>query len=307
MSGRLLEKAWKRQRQARDWVIAQALFGLLAILRRFPARKGLALADRLAQWIGPKTSRHRVAVENLRLAFPNMDEAAIQDLARRNWGQMGRIAAEYVFLDDIFDFDPSKDASDGMVEVEGIDVFLELRDNPKPIIFFTAHLGSFELLPICAAAIGIELTALFRQPNNRYIAREVLSARRTRGGHLVPSKAGAAWALAGTLERGGNVGMLVDQKFKRGEPTTFFGRPCRTNPLLPKLARKFECDIYPARCVRLPGGRYRLSLEPRLDLARGPSGEIDVRASCQQLNDVVERWVREYPDQWMWFHRRWAM
>ncbi len=307
MSGRFLEKAWKRQRQARDWLVAQALFGLLAALRRFPARKGLALADRLAQWVGPKTSRHKIAIENLTLAFPEKSTAEIEDLARRNWGQMGRIAAEYVFLDEIFDFDPENITPEGMVEVEGVDIFLQLRDNPKPIIFFTAHLGSFELLPICAAAIGLNLTALFRQPNNRYIAREVLSARRTRGGHLVPSKAGAAWALAGTLESGGNVGMLVDQKFKRGELTTFFGRPCRTNPLLPKLARKFDCDIYPARCVRLPDGRYRLSLEQKLELPRGPGGEIDVAASCQRLNDVVERWVREVPEQWMWFHRRWKV
>ncbi len=307
MSGRVLETAWKRQRQARDWLIAQALFALLAVLRRFPARKGLAFADRLAQWIGPKTSRHKVAVENLRLAFPEKDEAAIEDLARRNWGQMGRIAAEYVFLDEIFDFDPTRDPAGGTIEVEGVETFLKLRDNPKPIIFFTAHLGSFELLPICAATFGLDLTALFRQPNNRYIAREVLSARRTRGGHLVPSKAGAAWALAGALESGRHVGMLVDQKFKRGELTTFFGRPCRTNPLLPKLARKFDCDIHPARCVRLPGGRYRLMLEPRLELPRLATGEIDVQASCQRLNDVVERWVREYPEQWMWFHHRWKI
>lgn len=307
MSGRFLERAWKRQRQSRDWLVAQALFAMLAVLRRFPARKGLAFADRLAQWIGPKTSRHRIAIENLTLAYPEKSAAEIEDIARRNWGQMGRIAAEYVFLDEIFDFDPAREPGTGMVEVEGIDLFLRLRDNPRPIIFFTAHLGSFELLPICAATFGLDLTALFRQPNNRYIAREVLSARRTSGGHLVPSKAGAAWALAGTLEAGGNVGMLVDQKFKRGEPTTFFGRPCRTNPLVPKLARKFDCDIHPARCIRLPDGRYRLVLEPRLDLARRPDGEIDVTASCQQLNDVVERWVREHPDQWMWFHRRWQM
>jgi KDO2-lipid IV(A) lauroyltransferase len=123
----------------------------------------------------------------------------------------------------------------------------------------------------------------------------------------VPSKAGAAWALVGTLERGGAVGMLVDQKFKKGLQTTFFGRPCRTNPLVPKLARQFDCEIYPARSIRLPNGRYRLELKPRLDLPRGADGSIDVAASCQTLNDVVEGWVREHPEQWMWFHRRWQV
>ncbi|MBB3998194.1 lipid A biosynthesis lauroyl acyltransferase [Aureimonas pseudogalii] len=300
-----LAKAWKIQKKARDVVAAQALFAILRVLRRLPPQTGLRVADRMARLIGPFTPRHRLALENLRLAYPEKDAAWIEATARANWGQMGRIAAEYVFLDAIFDYDPERPPGEGLVEVEGMERFVALRDDPRPIIFFTGHLGCFELLPICAATFGLDVTALFRPPNNRVIAREVLAARRTRGGHLVPSKAGAAWALAGKLQAGGNVGMLVDQKFAKGEPTTFFGRPCRTNPLLPKLARQFDCDVYPARAVRLPGGRYRLILEPKLDLPRGANGEIDIRASCQALNDVVERWVRDTPEQWMWFHRRW--
>ena len=101
--------------------------------------------------------------------------------------------------------------------------------------------------------------------------------------------------------------MLVDQKFQKGTPSLFFGRPCLTNPLLPKLARQFDAEVYPARCVRLPNGRYRLQLEPKLDLPRTGDGDIDVAASAQVLNDVVERWVRETPEQWMWFHRRWQI
>ncbi|RQP14026.1 MAG: lipid A biosynthesis lauroyl acyltransferase, partial [Brucella intermedia] len=165
---------------------------------------------------------------------------------------------------------------------------------------------NFELLPICAATFGLNVTALFRPPNNPYIADKVLKARRTNMGHLVPSKAGAAWSLAHILDEGGNVGMLVDQKFRRGVPSTFFNRPVKTNPLLAKLARQYDCDVYPARCIRLPGGRYRLELYERMELPRDDKGEIDVAATAQLLNDTVETWVREYPGQWMWFHKRWG-
>ena len=299
-------KAWKRWRKASDFVVAQTLFLLLRLLRLLPARAGLATAAAIGRTLGPLTPRHRLAVENLSLAYPEKDAAWIDATARANWEQMSRLAAEYVYLDEIFDFDPER-PHEGIVEVEGIEIFEELRQRKGPFIFFTGHLGCFELLPICAATFGLEVTALFRQPNNRHIARKILSTRRTRGGHLVPSKAGAAWALVGTLERGGAVGMLVDQKFKKGLQTTFFGRPCRTNPLVPKLARQFDCEIYPARSIRLPNGRYRLELKPRLDLPRGADGSIDVAASCQTLNDVVEGWVREHPEQWMWFHRRWQV
>ena len=124
-------------------------------------------------------------------------------------------------------------------------------------------------------------------------------------GSLLPSRAGASIALARVLEEGGNIGVLVDQKFHRGVITSFFGRPCETSPLVPKLARQFECDVYPARCKRLPGKRYRLEMEEKLELPRGADGRIDVKASAQMLNDVVERWIREDPGQWMWFHKRW--
>ncbi|UIJ73213.1 lipid A biosynthesis lauroyl acyltransferase [Aurantimonas sp. HBX-1] len=293
-----------RSKRAVDYVVAQVLFAILRLLRLLPAEAGLAFADRAARLIGPLTPRHRLAKDNLRRAFPERDEAWVEKTARANWGQMGRIAAEYVYLDDLFDFDPER-PGEGRIEVEGIETFIELRERKGPFIFFTGHLGCFELLPIGAAAFGLEFTALFRQPNNRYIAKEVLSARRTTGGHLVPSKAGAAWSLAGILQRGGAVGMLVDQKFQKGVRTTFFGRPCKTNPLLPKLARQYEAEIYPARSIRLPDGRYRLELKPRLDLPRDAAGTVDVEATCQLLNDVVEGWVREHPEQWMWFHDRW--
>ena len=302
----VVKKLWKRWRKSVQWTTAQLVFALLFLLRRLPPKAALATAAALGRRIGPLTPRHRLAKENLRLAYPGKDESWIERTARDNWEEMSRLAAEYVFLDEIFDFDPSR-PDEGVIEVDGIDSFIDLRERKGPFIFFTAHLGCFELLPICAATFGLEVTALFRQPNNRYIARRILATRRTRGGHLVPSKAGAAWALAGRLDHGGSVGMLVDQKFSKGVRTTFFGRECRTNPLLPKLARQFDCEIYPARSIRLPDGRYRLELKPRLELPRGADGSIDIAASCQTLNDVVEGWVREHPEQWMWFHRRWQV
>ena len=293
-----------RAKRAADYVVAQILFGLLRVVRLLPPDTGLALADRVGRLLGPLTPRHRLAKNNLRQAFPDRDADWIETTARENWGQMGRIAAEFVFLEGLFDFDPEH-PGDGRVEVEGIETFIELRDRKGPFIFFTGHLGCFELLPIGAAAFGLEFTALFRQPNNRYIAKEVQSARKTSGGHLIPSKAGAVWSLAGILKGGSSVGVLVDQKFRKGVRTTFFGRPCRTNPLLPKLARQYGAEIYPARCVRLPNARYRLELMPRIEPPRDETGAIDIEGTCQMLNDVVEGWVREHPAQWMWFHDRW--
>jgi len=289
-----------------DWLWAHLVTRLLSLIGYLPASASIKFFARLARLIGPLTPRHKIALANLRAAYPEKKPAELRAIANEMWSNMGRLFAEYVFLDKIFDFDPTS-RQPGLIEVEGIDIFLALREEKsRPHIFFTIHSGNFELLPICAASFDLEVTALFRPPNNPYIAKRVLRARRTKMGHLVPSKAGSAFVLAGKLQKGGNIGALIDQKFRRGIAGTFFNRPVKTNPLVPKLARQFDCDIYPARCIRLAGGRYRLELHDKLDLARGENGSIDVVAVTQQLNDLAEIWIREYPGQWMWFHRRWG-
>jgi KDO2-lipid IV(A) lauroyltransferase len=181
-----------RLNRARDWLIAAIVLSLLKLISLLPADKAISFVDRVARRIGPLTSRHRLALANLKRAFPEKTDEERQQIALDMWGNMARLAAEYVFLDQIFDFDP--DATEpGRIEVEGVDIFLKLRDSGKPFIVFTAHTGNFELLPIAAAAYGLDVMALFRPPNNPYIARKVLAARRTSMGHLVPSRAGAAF------------------------------------------------------------------------------------------------------------------
>ncbi|MFS2178093.1 lipid A biosynthesis lauroyl acyltransferase [Rhizobium pisi] len=287
-----------------QWLVAQVMFGFLNFLKLFPADGAIRFADRMMRRIGPLTRRHRLMLTNLRNAFPDKSEAEIEEIALGSWGNMGRLAAEYVFLDQLFDYDPEK-SEPGRVEVSGIPIFLDLRDNPRPFIVFTGHTANFELLPVAGAAFGLTVTVLFRPPNNPYIAKKVFDFRSARMGKLVPSHAGSSFALARQLEAGQGVGVLVDQKFRKGLKGTFFGRNVKTNPLLPKLVRQFNCEVYPARCIRLPGNRYRLEIEPRLDMPRDAKGNLDLPAAAQLLNDKVESWVREYPEQWLWYHDRW--
>ncbi|QPC92503.1 lipid A biosynthesis lauroyl acyltransferase [Mesorhizobium sp. INR15] len=293
-------------RQANYWLVARVAMLIISLLRLLPVDSALNFADRVARRVGPRVGRHQVAVDNLRLAYPEKSEAEIQAIASDMWGNMARLAAEYIFLDALFDYDP-KATTPGRIEVKGADHFLEIAGEQKPHIIFTGHLGNFELLPVAAATFGMNITALFRPPNNPYLADYIHSTRRSTMGSLLPSSTGASFALASVLENGGNIGILVDQKFSNGLATTFFGRPCQSNRVLGTLARHYDCDVYPARCVRLPGNRFRLEIEDKLTLPRAANGSVDVPALTQLLNDVVERWVREDPGQWMWFHKRWEI
>lgn len=304
MTELLIRKTVIALRNTRDWVIAQFFFAFIAILKLFPADSAIWFVAEAARGIGKWYPRTKLARENLKHAFPEKSPAEIEAILSDMWANLGRVAAEYVYLDRIFNIDET-DQSKGRVEITGVENFHEMKDRGGPVICFTGHTGNWELLPIASAVYGLNITALFRPPNNRYIAQRVLAARTTAMGHLVPSKVGASWALASVLEEGGAVGMLVDQFFGRGTPVTFFGRETMANPLLAKLARQYGCPVYPARCIRLPNGRFQIDIEPALKIPRNRDGSMDTAALTQSVNDCVERWVREYPEQWLWLHKRW--
>ncbi len=288
-----------------DWVQAQMIFGAMGLLRRLPADRSINMVERIGRKIGRFLPRSNLAHKNLSLAFPEKSKEEVDEIVREMWGNLARTSAEYIFLDQIFDFD-DENPNQGRIEVQGVEKFKAIRDTGKPVIFFTGHTGNWEILPVGAAAYGLTVTALFRPPNNKYLAKKLLAARQTDKGHHVPSRAGAAWALAGSLEKGNSIGILVDQYFGRGQDIEFLGRKTKGNPLLAKLARQFDpIEVYPARTVRLPNGRFRIEIEDALTLPRTTDGAIDIQSTTQMINDVVGRWVQQYPAQWLWLHKRW--
>ena len=284
--------------------VVRGVFGLARLLG--PERSS-DLGAWLASTVSPLLPQHRIALANLRAAYPELSEVAIRAIARGAWANLGRTGAEYAHLGTLFDYDPAS-AAPGRVEVVGIEHFLSLRDDGVPGIIFSAHLGNWELPAICAARFGLDATAVFRPPNDPAVARLVHEVRSgTMGGLAASAGGGAAFAISGVLDRGGHLGQLVDQHFTRGVPIRFMGRPAMANPLLAKLARHHDCPVHGVRVVRLAGHRFRLELTPPLSLPRDPEGRIDVAGAVAAMNAVVEGWVREHPEQWLWMHRRWRV
>jgi KDO2-lipid IV(A) lauroyltransferase len=289
----------------RDWFIAQTIFLSLKLLRLIPMDSAVRVFERFARWFGPKTKRHQVAMDNLELAFPEKSIEQREKIASDSWAQIARTLLEYGYLDEIFDLDEENKGS-GRIDIKNPEQFLKLRDDGLPAILFTGHLANFELLPIAAAKFGLEILSLFRAPNNKYAASRVADARKQLSQNLVASREGASFQLMSALQRGAHVGVLVDQKFRRGIQIPFFGHDAPTNPLLAKLARRYECPVHGARTIRLPDGRFRLEITDELVLPRTQDGDIDIRGTTELVTRVIEGWVREHPEQWLWIHRRWG-
>jgi KDO2-lipid IV(A) lauroyltransferase len=289
----------------RDWLVAQIIFLALSLLRLIPMDTAFRLFERAARWLGPKTGRHRIAMDNLAIAFPEKGLEEREKIARDSWAQIARGIVEYSYLDRIFDLDENNPGA-GRIEVANEEQFVKLRDDGLPAIIFTGHLGNFELLPMAAEKFGLDLQSLFRAPNNKYAAAKISEARKQVAPNLVASGKGASFQLMSALERGAHVGVLVDQKFRRGIQVPFFGRNAPTNTLLAKLARRYDCPVHGARSIRLPNGRFRLEITDEIVLPRTPEGEIDIYGATELITRVIESWVREHPEQWLWIHRRWG-
>ncbi len=158
---------------------------------------------------------------------------------------------------------------------------------------------------ICAATHGLDSAVLYRRPNIAAINRWLQQTRVASMGTLIATGLDAPVKLADALKRGAHVGMLVDQYYVRGVEVTFFGQRTMANPLLARLAQHFDCPIHGTRMIRLPGNRFRAELTEEIKPARDADGKIDIAATTQIIMNVVEGWIREHPEQWLWLHRRW--
>jgi KDO2-lipid IV(A) lauroyltransferase len=287
-----------------DRILGRLVKWLIRLLHRTNPDRAADFCGSVARRIGPYLPAHRIGQANLRAAFPEKDEVWIEATLREAWDNLGRVAGEYVHMARIWDFDldhPNR----GRILTDNVDLFEALRTDGKPALCFAAHLANWELPAIAAAAHGLPSAVLYRMPNNKAVAKEIIRIRAPLMGRLIRTRAQAAVEMAAALSAGEHLGMVVDQHFSRGVDVVFFGRHCKANPSIARLARRFDCPVVGVRVVRLPERRFRVDGFGPYELPRGADGQIDVQATTQMITTIIEGWVREHPGQYLWFHRRW--
>ena len=259
-----------------------------------------ALARRIGPWVGV----NKLGREQLRAAFPEKSEAEIEKILAGVWDNLGRYVGEFVHLDRLWDWDVLR-PDQGRIVCPNFDRIVQIRDDGKSTLFFTGHLANWELSGVWAPAHGVKSVVLIRPPKSRVATEIIQQLRQGSMGHLVLTGRTAAFQLARAIQSGSHVGLLMDQFWSGGTRVTFFGRLCPANPTLARLARQFECEVRGARVVRLPGHRFKIEITEPLDLPRDAASKVDVEATTQLITSVIEGWVREHPEQWLWLHRRW--
>jgi len=294
-------------RPAAEAAVGALTIGMLRATRYFDPDKTANFFGRATQFIGRRLREDRIGRENLKAAFPEKSPEEIEQLLSGVWDNLGRIGAEFAHLDHIWDYDAEHPEKPSRVEFSQRtkELFDGLRDDGKPALFFACHLGNWELPALAAVAHGLDAAILFRRPNIESADRAIEKIRAVKMGTLIPAGRDAPLRLAQALQNGQHVAMLVDQYLTNGVEVTFFGRKTTANPMLARLRRQVDCPIHGTRIIRLPNNRFRAELSEEVKPAFDASGQIDVQGTMQAITNVIEDWVREYPEQWLWLHRRW--
>lgn len=248
--------------------------------------------------------RRRIALYNLRLAFPDRGEAELRTILRRSCRNLGRVAAECCHLASL-----SAASVGEYVAVDDPERWQALLAGAaeRGTVILTGHFGNFELLAYAHGLLGYPITLVHRPMRNPLVDRAIVELR-ARASTVSLAKKSAAKAALRALHERRIVAIPSDQNQTRryGVFVDLFGLPASTTPGPARLAMLSRAPILPVFLVREgESDRHRIVVLPEIELARTGNREADILTNTQRCNAAIESMMRRYPDQWIWFHKRW--
>ena len=278
------------------WLVVKALGSLPRRISRFLGiRSALAI-----YWLHGRL--RKVGLRNLELAFPEMNLAERRRILRGVFVSLGRQLAEFCLLPRL-----TLENVEQVVIYDGFENFDQARKRGKGVLFLTGHLGAWELSSFVHSLHGNPLHIVMRGLDNPYVDRLVQSYR-TMHGNTTVDKDNFVRGLLSAMKAGETVGILMDTNMTppQGVFVDFFEIPACTASGLARIALRTDAAVLPGFCVWDAGlQKYKLRFDPQVELVRTGDDEADILANTAKFTNVIEKFVREYPDQWLWVHRRW--
>lgn len=263
-------------------------------------RKGLFLTIFLLFYhVG--TKNRLITMHNLLRSFPEKNTEEIIRIAKGVYRHFAIVAAEFFDMPYI-----NKDNIHNWVDVEGLENFQKADAKGKGLLSIVAHFGNWELMTIAGPMYLKPMYIVYRPLDSPMIDNLVEYVRTMQGNYLIP-KGGSGKKIMELLKENHLIGILSDQNVaaREGVFVDFFGRPACTGVGLAVMAMRSGAPILPAFMARQKSGKYKLILKPAVEVVCTDNYEADLRVNTQRFTKAVEDIVREYPDQWFWFHQRW--
>jgi KDO2-lipid IV(A) lauroyltransferase len=244
----------------------------------------------------------RVGQRNLELAFPELSAWERKAILRGVYRSLGRQLVEFCRMTRY-----TPDNTRGWIRYEGLDHYLAARARGKGVLIVTGHMGAWELSSFYHSLMGYPMSMVARPLDNRRLDAFVTGIRCLHSNRVLP-KDDFARGLLTAMRKGETVGILMDTNMTppQGVFVNFFGKQACAASGLARVALKTGAAVLPGFMVwEEVERRYVLHFGPQLAFERTADEEADIVAATQQCTSAIETWIRRYPDQWLWIHRRW--
>lgn len=277
------------------WPLGAFMFYLVAgIIILLPVQFASHVTGILFRLLGPLTHYHRRAVFNIRYAMPELSDIQQKQITRKMWDNIGRNMGEY--------FHAKKLIFSDRVTVEGEEHLEEFKEKGGFII--GAHIGNWEIAVTALIRANMSVNSVYRPINNPLIS-VMLTRRSAIYNNIYQKGAEAARGMTKSIKNKEVFALLVDQKLREGETLDFFGQETSTPTSYLRLAKRHHLPILMSRIIRRDNCHFHMEITkvnlPDYNL----EDEEFITQAGSHINTIIEDWIREYPEQWLWPHRRW--
>ena len=283
-----------------EYTLALLVIRLFGMMPRAIAHR----SARLLAWLAFHLARRqrRAGLHNLQMALPDLTDVERRKILRASFQNLGRLLVEFTHFPEL-----NKSNIDRFVSHDGLENYQEGLRRGRGIIFMTAHFGAWELSSFAHAVYGYPLKFLVRPLDNPRVEK-LISAYRTSSGNVPIQRRSAARDVLKALRQNEAVGILFDQNTTRSEGVfaEFFGVPAATTPSIALFALRTGAAVVPGFLIWDEAlQKHRLRFDPPVEVSKTDDLERDVLENTRRFNRILEGYVRQYPEQWLWIHRRW--
>tara|TARA_B100000287_G_C20487576_1_gene723729 strand:+ start:70 stop:939 length:870 start_codon:yes stop_codon:yes gene_type:complete len=256
------------------------------------------LSSKIFVYFGPYFRSNNIIISNLTRAFPKLDPNKKSIISKNMWSNYGRILAEYMFIKD---FRKSYSYSN-KITIENQEILEKIKNDYKPVIFVSGHFNNFELMAMHIEKSGIDLAALYRPLNNKFlnpfmekIRKKYICKKQIKKG-LPGTK-----ELLSHFKSGTSIALMIDQRVSEGIKSNLFGSEALTTTIPAQFVKKFNVPIVPIYIERINDNNFKLKIYEILKFKK----EDDINTITLKLNEILEEMILKNPDQWIWTHNRW--
>tara|TARA_B100000780_G_scaffold80617_1_gene54874 strand:+ start:934 stop:1794 length:861 start_codon:yes stop_codon:yes gene_type:complete len=255
------------------------------------------ISGTIVKFLGPLFRSKKMIKKNINEAIPNLTKNETNSIIRNMWRNYGKILAEYVFIKDF-----RKTNLKNKIQVEGQEILDQIKKDNKPVIFISGHFNNFELMAMHIESSGVELAAIYRPLNNKFLnyIMETIRKKYICKNQIKKGISGTRKLLS-FFKKNTSIALMIDQRVSEGKKSFFFKQKAYTTTIPAQFVKKFNCRIVPIYIERKKNHCFKLTIYKPIQYPK----ENSIDTITNQLNIIIEKMILQNPSQWIWSHNRW--